>query len=174
MKTVIFAHGKESGPQGVKIEALSLVARRHGWRTLSPDFRGLDPAARVAKLLDVASALEGELLLAGSSMGGYVVTAASAELHPAGLFLMAPALGLPAYPGSDVAPHAGRVCAVHGWGDSVVPAENVVAWARRYRVELLLVDDEHPLHESLPQLEVRFAGLLGQLAPSPSGLIAAL
>jgi len=174
MKTVIFAHGKESGPQGMKICALTAVARRHGWHVLSPDFRGLEPAARVAKLLTVAREVSGRLLLAGSSMGGYVVTAAAAELQPAGLFLMAPALGLPAYPESDLAPQAGVVVAVHGWRDTVVPALNVVDWAARHRAELLLLDDEHTLQRSLPRLEERFAGLLEQLEPLAAGVMACL
>jgi len=174
VKTVIFAHGKESGPQGVKINALSQVARRHGWRCLSPDFRGLDPGARVARLLQVAENISGRLLLAGSSMGGYVVTAAAAELNPAGLFLMAPALGMPGYPETDLAPHAGRVLAVHGWRDSVVPVEHVIAWAGRYRVELTVLDDEHTLQRSLPQLEELFSSLLTAFAPAAPEIIASL
>jgi len=174
VKTVIFAHGKESGPQGVKINALSQVARRHGWRCVSPDFRGLDPAARVARLQQVAADISGALLLAGSSMGGYVATAAAAELNPVGLFLMAPALGMPGYPETDLAPQAGRVLAVHGWRDSVVPVEHVIAWAGRHRVELNVLDDEHTLQSSLPQLEERFSSLLSSLAPVAPGIIAAL
>lgn len=175
MSSVVFAHGKESGPQGIKITALAEVARRRGWRTLSPDFRGIaDPRRRVEVLLAAARPLSGPLLLVGSSMGGYVVTAASAELQPVGLFLMAPALGLPAYPGSDVAPVAARVRAVHGWSDTVVPAENVIEWARRHRVMLTLVDDQHNLQASLSLLKVLFERLLEECTAPGKGLVPAL
>jgi hypothetical protein len=38
-KTIIFSHGKESGPNGSKIQLLSGVARKLGYRTHSVDYR---------------------------------------------------------------------------------------------------------------------------------------
>jgi alpha-beta hydrolase superfamily lysophospholipase len=168
VKTVLFAHGKESGPQGTKINALSQVALAHGWQPLAPDFQGMDdPQARVAKLLGVAARLSGPLVLVGSSMGGYVMAEASRQLQPAAMLLLAPAVGIPFYPNPDPQPVAGQLLAVHGWQDEIIPDELVIAWCRRHRVPLQLVDDNHALTGSLPLLERRLAALLRGTVPKP-------
>ena len=96
---VVFSHGQESGPWGRKISALAEVARSEGYETHSVDYRGIDePRARIAKLVDFCKELSGDLVLVGSSMGGYVAVASASLLHARGVFLMAPALymeGLP-------------------------------------------------------------------------------
>ena len=54
--TVIFSHGKESGPNGDKIVALADVAKGQGYTVESPDYRGIDtPDERVKHLLNIAS-----------------------------------------------------------------------------------------------------------------------
>jgi alpha-beta hydrolase superfamily lysophospholipase len=161
VKTVLFAHGKESGPQGTKIAELSKVALAHGWQPLAPDFQGMDdPQARVAKLLGAADGLSGPLILVGSSMGGYVMAEASRHLRPAAMLLLAPAVGIPFYPNPDPTPVAGQLQAVHGWQDEVIPSELVIDWCRRHRVPLHLVNDNHALTGSLPLLETRLLALL--------------
>ena len=104
--TVIFCHGRESGPWGVKIRTLAKVAEELGCRVISRDDRDTqDPDLRVERLIVEGKGVDGPLVLVGSSMGGYVAAVASAELNPLGLFLMAPAIGLPGYAvGSPVAP----------------------------------------------------------------------
>lgn len=48
---VLFAHGKESGPWGSKIQHLAAIAERLGAQVVSPDYGDLpDPDARVARL----------------------------------------------------------------------------------------------------------------------------
>ena len=50
--TVVFSHGRESGPWGSKITAMAAMVRTHGWAAESVDYRGLDdPSERVRKLL---------------------------------------------------------------------------------------------------------------------------
>ena len=78
--TVYFAHGRDSGP----------VCSHDDSDTRDPDLR-------VARLVEAAQTNDGPVVLVGSSMGGYVVTAASGIIRPAGLFLMAPAFGMPGY-----------------------------------------------------------------------------
>src|SRR5690348_225810 len=96
-KLVVFAHGKESGPWGTKITRLAEVARALKFDVLSPDYsRTHDPKERVAMLLELAPRA-GTLVLAGSSMGGYVSAMACAALKPRALFLMAPALYFPGW-----------------------------------------------------------------------------
>jgi predicted esterase YcpF (UPF0227 family) len=93
---VVFSHGKESGPFGSKIQALMAVARRYGAQVMSVDYRehpaGVkhDPnqsgeaERRVAQLLATALPQHDQLVLVGSSMGGYVSTVASQQLKPGG------------------------------------------------------------------------------------------
>lgn len=76
-------------------------------------------------------------------------TIASAQLKPDGLLLMAPAFGLPDYPNNYPTPVANQVAVVHGWHDDVVPVENAIIWARQHNVGLVLVDDNHSLHNEV-------------------------
>lgn len=160
MRTVCFAHGKESGPWGTKITVLARVARARGWEVQSIDFTStFDPDRRVEMML-AAAERRGEVVLVGSSMGGYVATMASRNLEPAGLFLLAPAFYLSGYAEQDPAPLAKRTEIVHGWRDSVVPPANVVRFAGRYRATLHLLDAGHTLVEVLGFLEECFGRFL--------------
>src|SRR5207245_10670108 len=90
---VVFSHGQESGPWGRKISALAEVARSEGYDTHSVDYRGIDePRARVARLVDFCKELTGDLVLVGSSVGGYVAVTSASLLHARGVFLIAPVL----------------------------------------------------------------------------------
>lgn len=148
--TVCFAHGKESGPWGRKITAMAEVARARGLAVVSPDYRfTMDPDARVEHLLARDLPDGSALVLVGSSMGGYVSAVASGQLRPRGLFLLAPAVDIPGYPG-DTTPRAEVVDAVHGWHDELIPPEVVVGWARRHGTRLHLVDSDHALTSAIP------------------------
>ncbi|SEP11410.1 alpha/beta hydrolase [Aquisalimonas asiatica] len=150
--TVCFAHGKESGPWGRKISALADVARQRGLAVMSPDYRfTMDPDERVAHLLGQHLPPGDNLILVGSSMGGYVSAVASGTLRPRGLFLLAPAVDIPGYPG-DTTPRAGLTEVVHGWHDTIIPPETVVGWAQRHTVRLHLVDSEHTLTDHIEWL----------------------
>lgn len=161
MNRIIFSHGKESGPWGTKITALAKVACGMGWAVESIDYRAtFDPDERVRMLLEGFRPGPGKTVLAGSSMGGYVATVASAAILPAGLFLMAPAFYLPGYRDQDPTPRADRTVLVHGWHDPVVSAENALRFACRHRAELHLVDSGHTLVDRLPLLEKLLAEVL--------------
>ncbi len=91
-KVVYFAHGKESGPWGIKIIALAKIARKKRFAVESPDYSfTMDPEERVKKLFSLNPRAQRDLVLVGSSMGGYISTVASKKLKPSGLFLLAPA-----------------------------------------------------------------------------------
>jgi len=168
MNTVWFAHGKESGPWGTKITALAKIAEKLGWKVESPDYQGInDPDKRVAQLLELYQAPQGKTVLAGSSMGGYVSLVASQQLAPEGLFLMAPALGIPGYAESSPEPRADQVALVHGWRDGIIPAATVIDYAAQRNLPLQLVDDEHPLSGSLPQLASLFRDFLVTITNRP-------
>ena len=176
---VVFSHGKESGPLGSKIRALMRVAELQGARTLSvnyrkdPDGTAIDHDApgeadrRVAQLLATALPAHDQLVLVGSSMGGYVSTVASENLKPDALFLLAPAFYLPGYACQDPVPYATSTLIVHGWGDDVVPPGNSIDFARRHRCALNLLDGDHRLNAALPAIEPLFGLFLqGILATS--------
>jgi pimeloyl-ACP methyl ester carboxylesterase len=145
---VVFSHGKESGPWGLKITAMAEVVRELGLQVESVDYRGMDdPGARVQKLLELGGAYEGSLVLVGSSMGGHVSAAAAAKLRARALFLLAPAFYMPGFerytPQDVTAPTA----IVHGWHDTIVPVENSIRWAREHRATLHILDSDHRLED---------------------------
>jgi alpha/beta superfamily hydrolase len=162
-KLVCFAHGKESGPWGTKITHLADVARRLGFAVISPDYSHThDPAERVRQLVTLAPRAR-SLVLAGSSMGGYVSAHACVALRPSALFLIAPALY---FPGWDAEPSGiPSLCTVvHGWNDDVVPVERGMRFAQRHRAELHLLDSGHTLNDQLPMLALLFGDLLTRVA----------
>src|ERR1700692_2582789 len=144
MGTVVFSHGKESGPWGSKITAMAAVVGELGWAVESVDYRGLDdPRDRIRKLIERGRALEHPLVLVGSSMGGYVSAAAASELGVQGLFLLAAAFymaGYEQYTPQDVnCPSS----IPHGWHDVIVPVENSIRWAREHQAALYLLNSDH-------------------------------
>lgn len=152
---VVFAHGKESGPWGSKIARLADVARDCGYVVASPDYSDLsDPCSRVERLLSLRPSGQ-PLVLYGSSMGGYVAAMAASTLQPAGLFLLAPALYLPGYPGQPSA-CPDHTVVIHGWRDDIVPCEQSLRFARARHASLHLVDDGHRLVASLDFISLCF------------------
>jgi pimeloyl-ACP methyl ester carboxylesterase len=151
--TVIFAHGRESGPWGTKIRALANVAERLGCRVVSrDDSDSQDPELRAARLIDETKLINGPVVLAGSSMGGYVATVASQVVHPVGLFLMAPAIGLPGYTVQVPKPVCRELTVVHGWHDDIVPVDTALDFARTHQAMLHLIPAGHALHEQVDWL----------------------
>lgn len=162
--TIFFAHGKESGPWGSKIQALASVAREKGFPVESPDYsESFDPEARIRKLLYLAGRADGPLVLAGSSMGSYVSAIAAEQLHPLGLFLMAPAFYLPGYAQQDPLPATDPTVIVHGWNDEVVPVDNAINFARRNRCELHLLDSDHRMTSHISVLQALFSIFLDRV-----------
>jgi len=163
-KTVVFSHGKESGPWGAKITAMAAVVRELELRAESVDYRGMDdPEARVQKLISTGLELKEPLVLVGSSMGGHVSAAAASRLDARALFLLAPAFYMPgfeAYTPQDVAiPTA----IVHGWHDAVVPVENSIRWAREHRAALHILDSDHRLEDRIAAICVLLRAFLAAL-----------
>jgi len=149
--TLIFSHGKESGPWGTKIQAMAQVGRDLGFVVESIDYQGMDdPATRVAKLLDSARALQGPVYLAGSSMGGHVSAAAAQPLGAQGLFLLAPAFYMPGLESHTPREIPCPAAIVHGWHDDVVPVANSIRWAKEQGAELHILDSDHRLQDRIP------------------------
>jgi len=161
--TVIFAHGRESGPWGTKIRVLAKVAEKFGCRVISrDDSDNRDPELRVARLVDEVKSIDGPVVLVGSSMGGYVATVASQVVRPVGLFLMAPAFGLPGYAEQTPQSISRELTVVHGWDDDVVPLDAVVDFARTHQAMLHIVPAGHALLEQVDWLVEVFDQFLGR------------
>ncbi len=150
MTTVVFSHGKESGPWGAKITAMAALARELAMAVESVDYRGMDdPGARVAKLAATGAALEAPLVLVGSSMGGHVSAAAASRLKPKGLFLLAPAFYMAGYEEYTPQDVSCPTAIVHGWHDDIVPVENSIRWAREHQAALHVLNSDHRLEDQI-------------------------
>ena len=160
---VYFNHGKESGPWGDKITRLADVARGRGFDVESLDYSGMDAEARVGKLLDSDARAARPLILVGSSLGSYVAAVASASLQPRGLFLLAPAFYLPDFAVQEPVPHADFVTLVHGWNDELIPFENSIRYASKFKAALHLVESDHRLSSQLPLIALLFDAFLAQV-----------
>ena len=162
-KLIVFSHGMESGPWGTKIQALAKIAEQCGYAVESLDYQSTkDPDERVQMLLDFAPAAE-TLVLAGSSMGGYVSAVAAEQLKVDGLFLLAPAFYMPIGYQQQPTAHAQLTRVIHGWEDDVIPVEHSIRYAQKHKIELELLDDDHRLINSLPQLESSLTCFLSRL-----------
>jgi alpha/beta superfamily hydrolase len=169
----ILSHGFESGPDATKVTALAEAAERLGWSHERPDYTDLDAKREAGELGDVPARLQrliglardaasrGPLVLAGSSLGAWISGAASLQLPVKGLFLMAPPIAMHGAFPLDAARVPTSI--IHGWHDELIPAAEVVDWARERDARLLLVDDSHRLSAHVAASAEAFAQLLASL-----------
>lgn len=159
----VFAHGKESGPRGTKIQALSKIAESYGFHVESPDYQFTqDPDIRVDHLISLAPKANKKLVFIGSSMGGYVAANTCDTIMPDALFLMAPALFMEGYPRTPEKLPANTVI-VHGKHDDIVLPDNAINLARIHQCDLHLIDSGHTLTDCIPFLEYIFSQLLQKM-----------
>ncbi|MFL6578660.1 MAG: alpha/beta hydrolase [Povalibacter sp.] len=161
---VIFSHGQDGEPWGSKIMAMAPIARKHQLRVESLDYRGLDPAARVAKLAEFVKDLPQPIVFVGSSLGGHVAATVSAQTRTAGLFLLAPAFYMPGYEQYTPTPAACPIEIVHGWNDTTVLPQNSIRFAEKYKCTLHLLDSDHRLSERIAEICQLFDLFLGRVA----------
>ncbi|MDE2349368.1 MAG: alpha/beta fold hydrolase [Gammaproteobacteria bacterium] len=152
-ETVVFSHGKESGPWGAKITAMAAVVRDLGFAAVSVDYQGIDdPRERVQRLLDAGRAAVGPLILVGSSLGGHVAAAAARALGARGLFLLAPAFYMPGFEAYTPKDPGCPTVIVHGWRDDIVPVDNSIRWAREHLAALHVLDSDHRLQDRIDDI----------------------
>ncbi len=168
----ILSHGFESGPDATKVTALAEAAEALGWSHERPDYTDLDGRRDASELGDVPARLQrllsridaaptGPVVLAGSSLGAWISGFASLTRPVHALFLMAPPIQMGPAPRLDAA--AVPLSILHGWDDELIPASEVVEWARPRRARLLLVDDSHRLSAHVEASRNAFADLLRSL-----------
>ena len=171
---VILSHGLESGPLATKVSAMAEVAEARGWTSERPDYRDLDATRqvrevsnRLGRLLACCAQAPRPLVLAGSSMGAFISALASREVPVAGLFLLAPPVRLDGYPRALAAAEVPTTI-IHGWDDELIPAGDVVRWARPRRDRLLLVHDSHRLAGHVDFCAQEFGRFLDALGAQPA------
>ncbi|MBN2141170.1 MAG: alpha/beta hydrolase [Desulfovibrionaceae bacterium] len=158
---LIWSHGRDSAPWGTKSTALARAAQDLGLDMQAVDYTDLaDPDHRVQRLVERCRGQDGPLLLAGSSMGGYVSACAALELRVQGLFLLAPAVFLPGYGRQDFSGLVAAGVVVHGWRDEVVPVDNAIRLARERLFGLHVLDGDHRLTANLPEIVALFTAFL--------------
>jgi pimeloyl-ACP methyl ester carboxylesterase len=167
MSTIIFSHGKESGPNGHKISILREVAKSNGYETIAVDYTNcLNAKERIQLLEDTLKDWNTEsIILVGSSMGGYVSTVTANKYNLLGLFLLCPALFMPEgeYETQDYYPKCETIEIIHGWEDEVVPYANSIRFGKQTKAILNLVDDNHRLTKSYEFIKHRFEEFLKRL-----------
>lgn len=161
---LIWCHGSQSQPWGGKSTALAEQAKEVGLVMDAIDFQDLDnPDDRVTRLAGELAQADAPTILVGSSMGGYVATAAAKNANVLGLFLLAPAFYLPGY---DVHVFSGlpkAISVAHGWQDDVVPVENSIRFAKQHKAQLHILPDDHRLSASIPTLNGLFMQFIAGL-----------
>ncbi|HSP32551.1 MAG TPA: YqiA/YcfP family alpha/beta fold hydrolase [Halomonas sp.] len=167
MMTVYLSHGLESGPEALKTQALKSVAEKmDDCEPVVMDYRGQpEPQQRLQHLLRVLAQRGDDpacCVMAGSSLGGWLSAAVSAQQPVLGCFLLAPALGLADYPETSPIIQARHTHIIHGWRDEVIAPEPVIERARLQRLSLRMVDDDHRLHDSLDTILLDFERFLRQ------------
>lgn len=165
MTHVFLSHGLESGPGSTKIQALKALAETfENVQAHAIDHRSSkDPAVRLEQMnnaIVATGAAPENIILAGSSMGGWVCAQTSAQTPVFGCFLLAPALALPGYPQSSPHIQAKHVQIIHGWDDDVVPAMPVMELARQQAHPVLMLPDGHRLEKSLDRVTKEFGAFL--------------
>jgi predicted esterase YcpF (UPF0227 family) len=157
---VYFSHGKESGPWGTKIKRLANIAKDHGCIVDSIDYSDiLDPDIRVERLIKILENEKDDIILVGSSMGGYVSLVAAEQINVKGLFLLAPALFMDGYI-KQTYRHNTDIEIVHGWSDNIIPPENSIQFAQNSDCTLHLISGDHRLNSSLDIVERLFSNFL--------------
>ena len=158
----IFSHGKESGPYGSKIKALMQVAEQKGHTVESIDYTHTsNPDERVLHLQK--EAVTPDTVLVGSSMGGYVSAVVADQQPVRGVFLLAPAIGMPGYEYQSFEGLNTLVRVVHGINDNVIPYQHSVEFASAQKADLFLLDSDHRLNSALPLLVELFASFIDKL-----------
>ena len=158
---VIFSHGKESGPSGSKIKALSLIAEKHGFSVDSIDYSDISsPDHRVDHLLKIIKDINEDIVLVGSSMGGYVSLVTSETVKVKAMFLLAPALYMDDYEKKVYHSSCQYIEVVHGWSDDIIPVEHSIKFSKDANCTLHLISGDHRLNSSIKTVSKLFENFL--------------
>jgi surfactin synthase thioesterase subunit len=160
---IVFSHGQESGPWGTKIKIMASLASSLDCHVSSIDYQGIkEPQDRVAKLIKECSDIPEPICLVGSSMGGFVATAAAYDVKAIGLFVLAPAYFIQGFDHSLIKSIDIPMEIVHGWNDNIVPVENSIRYAQSQHAKLHILDGDHGLTDNIQEINNYFEIFIGQ------------
>ena len=160
---IVFSHGQESGPWGTKIKIMASLASSLDCHVSSIDYQGIkEPQDRVAKLIKECSGIPEPICLVGSSMGGFVATAAAYDVRAIGLFVLAPAYFIQGFDHSLIKSIDIPMEIVHGWNDNIVPVENSIRYAQSQHAKLHILDGDHGLTDNIQEINNYFEIFIGQ------------
>ncbi len=184
---LVLSHGLESDAYGKKLRWLAAVAESRGICAESinyyteetedaPSSLIRDPLqrrdvleARLAKIVEEQPQVQ--LVLAGSSLGGWVSCTVACERPVGGLLLLAPALGLASYPFQPATPLAKEIVVVHGFEDDIIPFSNSVEFASKNNATLIALPDGHRLQNDFCALASALDLLLDKLNLPSRGVL---
>ena len=154
---IVFSHGQESGPWGTKIKIMASLASSLSCDVSSIDYQGIkEPQDRIAKLVKECSGISEPICLVGSSMGGFVATAAAYDVKAIGLFVLAPAYFIQGFDHSLIKSIDIPMEIVHGWNDNIVPVENSIRYAQSQHAKLHILDGDHGLTDNIQEINNYF------------------
>jgi pimeloyl-ACP methyl ester carboxylesterase len=168
---IILSHGSDSGPDATKVSVLAALAESQGWTTVRPDYReddahghagSIDP--RLARLAQAIGASPVPPVLVGSSMGAFVSGLASLDAPSPACSCWPCRPGSPATPGSSPYGRTFRRSSFMVMPTMSAPLDAALAFARDHAIPALLVQDDHRLGATLPDIEAEFLRFLGNLA----------
>ncbi len=168
---VILSHGSGSGPEATKVSVLAEAAEALGLTTERPDYRDCDAqgeaasvAPRVERLLARMRAAPAPPILVGSSMGAFVSGLASLRAPSRALFLMALPTRIPGVDASFDMARDVPAMLVHGFADTLCPADAAMGLAEQVGMPVLLVADGHRLADHVAAIENQFRLFLESVA----------
>lgn len=161
---VIFSHGKESGPWGSKIKTLAELAKSKGYDVDSIDYSDtFDPDERAERLVEIVK-IQKDIILVGSSMGGYASLVASEKLEITAMFLLAPALYIEGYKQQNYKTKCPHIEIVHGWADDIIPVQHSIDFAQESDCTLHIISGDHRLNSSIKEVTKLFDSFLSDMA----------
>lgn len=161
---IYILHGKDLSPKDPKLILLQNIAKNRGHEVVMIDDSDTkDPNKRAKRFLDRLQTSKEEVIIAGSSMGGYVAIWASSFVRVKGLFLLSPALDIQGYDRFNLPLKCDNMVIVHGLADTVVPIENSIDFAKKTNTPLHAVTDTHSLTNSHVELQSYFETFLDNI-----------
>ncbi len=148
---VIFSHGKEGSPNGTKSQIIKAVTESLNHTYLSVDYSECtDVNDRIKMLKTILRKIERDVVLVGSSMGGYVSSVISNEIETEGLFLIAPALYINEreYSVKSFQSLSKNIWVRHGWEDDIIPVENSLKFSKQHKCKIVIEKDNHRMSET--------------------------
>lgn len=162
---IIFSHGKLGTPDSDKMTKLMLIAERMGFDYHSIDYtHTYDPEERLEILKNYLrnDHYEGEYIMVGSSMGGYVALLGAEVVDSKACFLLSPAFYIKGYAVHDYSGIHNDIYIeiVHGWKDMTVLPEMSLRFARDKHSTLHLLDTDHSMMDLLDEVGNLFEAFL--------------